>query len=633
MKSAKRILPALLFGLFAATTSQAQTSPFSGVFVFGDSLSDAGYYRPVLAAAGLPAPIVAQLGRFTTNPDPVWSELVSQRYGFAPAPSNVAGGNIYAQGGARVALPSTSTPAGHPQRPVSTQVGEYLAANSGRADPNALYALWAGGNDFLQNIRGFLTGSVTPEELQANLLGAATAQAQQAARLHAAGARHILVFGVPDVGAGPEAIAAGPATAAAATALSVGFNTTLFTGLAGAGIRAIPVDIFRLFHEIRANPAEFGMTNVTDAACGPFPPFSSGPNAQFCLPSNLVSPDAADRFLFADQSHPTGAGQAIIAGLVQSLIEGPIQHSLLAEAALRTRAAQVRAIGDGLTVGRQSEPGRWNVFVAADGSDFDVESGIGNPGLDSRTRSATLGVTVRASEAVTVGAAFGRARNRGTFGMDAGGYSATEKVWSLFAAMKWDRFYATGIVSLADLDFGDIHRNVPLGTAVRRAEASAEGSNGSAYLAAGYDFPVGRLTIGPTVSVTTQNVDVNGFDESGAGVANLRIHQQKRRSEVWSGGLRASYNLGNWTPWLRLTADRERRDDERLVTATPLSLLAIGSSYDIPAYRSDSSFTTAAIGVNGWINNRVGLSVAAFRVQGRSGIDESGYNAMVSVRF
>jgi outer membrane lipase/esterase len=143
----------------------------------------------------------------------------------------------------------------------------------------------------------------------------------------------------------------------------------------------------------------------------------------------------------------------------------------------------------------------------------------------------------------------------------------------------------------------------------------------------------GRLMIGPTVAVMSQNVDVNAFDEAGAGAANLRILQQKRRSEVWSAGVRASYNLGAWTPWLRVTADKERRDDLRLVTAMPLSLLAVGSTYDIPAYAPDTDYMTAAIGITGRITPRVGLSVSAFKVQGRSGIDEGGVNAMVSVGF
>ncbi len=184
MKPVRRILPALLLSLFAgATASTAGAAQFSNVVVFGDSLSDVGYYRPFLAGLGLPAGTVAALGRFTTNPGPVWSELVSQYYGLRATPSNVAGGNVFAQGGATVASPSPSTPPGFAQRPVSTQIGEYLTRNGGVADAGALHAVWAGGNDFLNNYSLFASGAITQAQFQTNLLGAATAEAGQVGRL------------------------------------------------------------------------------------------------------------------------------------------------------------------------------------------------------------------------------------------------------------------------------------------------------------------------------------------------------------------------------------------------------------------------------------------------------------------
>lgn len=632
MKTKKRVLPALVLSLLAAFGSaEAESAQFSNVYVFGDSLSDAGYYRGFLRGLGLPQAVVDAMGRYTTNPGPVWAELVAQFYGVTPRPSNVSGGTIYAQGGARVAgTPGVSTPPGQAERPITTQIGEFLAATGNAADPNALYAVWGGANDVFFNLGAFSVGAITQAQLQANVLGAATAEIQQIARLRAAGARYIMVFALPDIGATPAF--AGSASAGAVSALSAGYNTTLFTGLAGAGIRVIPVDAFSLFAEVRANPGAFGLSNVTTPACGPFPPFTSTPASLFCNPSNTVA-GGADTYAFADGVHPTSASHRIVAQLATSLIEGPTQHGLLAEAALRTRTGHINAIGDGVTTARQSEVGKWSVFAGVDGSDFDIDPGMGTFGMDSRTRSGTVGITARASETVTLGAAYGYSKNTGTFGSNAGGFEANEHVWSVFGSMKWGGFHGSAVLSVADLEFNDIHRHVALGTGIRRAGANAEGSNGSAQVMLGYDFPIGRFTVGPVVSLTAQNVTVNAFDESGAGVANLRIHEQKRKSEVVSAGLRASYNLGQWTPWLRFTADKETRDDDRVITATPLTMAAIGSSYDIPAYMPESKFTTVAFGVTGLITPRIGLSVAAFRVQGRSGIDESGANAMVSLRF
>ena len=43
------------------------------------------------------------VGRFTTNPDLVWAQVLGARYGFTITPAN-QGGTDYAQGGARIVL-------------------------------------------------------------------------------------------------------------------------------------------------------------------------------------------------------------------------------------------------------------------------------------------------------------------------------------------------------------------------------------------------------------------------------------------------------------------------------------------------------------------------------------------------
>lgn len=635
MNAKKRLLPALLMSLFAgAAAVPASAAQFSNVIVFGDSLSDAGYYRPFLASLGIPAQEVAILGRFTTNPGPVWSELVTTFYGHTPAASN-AGGLIFAQGGARVATNSASTPPGAAQRPVSAQINEYLSATGGAADPNALYGVWIGANDIFQNLAAFSAGAIDQGALQTNVLGAATAEIQQIARLRGAGARYILVFGLPNIGATP-AFAGSPSTAAAVTQLSAGYNTTLWSGLVSAGIRAIPVDTFSLLNEVGANPSAYGFTNVTGLACGPFPPFTTATtiSSQFCDSNHLVAPNADQTYLFADSVHPTTASQKIIAQFAESLIEGPTQYSLLAETPLRTRANQVRTINDGVLQGRDAPIGRFTVFAAGNGSKFDINSSTGNTGVNNDLSSIGVGAQVRASEAVTVGLAYGQDRANATFGMNAGDFRTRENAFTLFGKVRWEGFYGSGIFTVSNIDFKDMHRNITLGPVVRTAEASTDGSNASAFLDAGYDFTFGRFSVGPVVAAAIQDVTVNAFDEGGAGSANLHIAQQSRKSEVWSFGVHAAYAINDrWVPWVRVTADHENRNDDRFVTAMPISLTATGNSYDIAAYKPDSSFVTSAIGVNGIIGERIGVGLAYFNVSGRSGIKEDGIYGTVSYRF
>ncbi|HEX4781098.1 MAG TPA: autotransporter domain-containing protein [Usitatibacter sp.] len=632
MKTKNRILSVAIFSLFAATAAgSASAQQFSNTVVFGDSLSDAGYFRPVLSALGLPASLVSQLGRFTTSPGPVWSELVTTNYGGTPAPSN-AGGLIFAQGGARVATDSSSTPAGAAQRPVSTQITEYLAATNGVADPNALYAIWAGANDVIQSLQAAGAGQIPAASLPGVITTTANAEIAQIARLQAAGARYIVVFGLPNIGATPGFQALGPATAGGATQLSAGFNTALFTGLASAGLHVIPIDANAFLADVVANPSRYGFTNITVPACNAFPPFSTGPDAFFCPPGNTVTPDASHTYLFADGIHPTTAAHAEIAQFVEGMISGPAQYSLLAEVPLRTRAAHVRTIYEGLASQANDSVGRWSVWATADHGTFDVDSSMGVVGLNSKNNSGTIGLSARVSENVTLGVGIGKTTSDSGFGGDGGGFRTDETIFSAFAQAQWGDLYGNAIVSIADISFTDVSRNIVIGPTVRTATASPKGSNSSAYADLGYDFHFGHFRVGPLVSFTSQSVDVNGFDEQGADSSNLHINSQSRKSEVWSVGVHAAMDMP-WSPWIRVTADKERKDDGRLVTAIPLSLMAVGNSYSIPAYNFDNTFSTIAIGIRGKVMERVGLSLAYYNVSGRSGIKEDGITGMLAYKF
>lgn len=634
MKINKRVLPALLVSLFAglgATGAQAQAAQFSGFYAFGDSLSDAGYYRGFLAASGVPAALVTEMGRFTTNPGPVWSEIVSRYYGFNPAPSNVSGGNIFAQGGSRInSVPGVNIPPGQTSRPVSTQIDEYLAR--GAADPGALYSVWGGANDVFFNLAAFSAGAITQAQLQTNVLGAATAEIGQIARLKAAGARYVLVFGLPNIGGAPAF--AGQPTASAVTALSAGYNTTLFTGLQGAGISVIPVDTFTLFTEVLANASAFGFTNTSGIACGAFPPVTTAAtaNSLFCHTSTLVAPNAQNTYAFADSVHPTTGSHRILGDFVKSLVEGPAAYGVLAESAMRSRESHIRSLADGIAMNRPAQEGTFSVFVAGDRTDFDIGS-AGFAGMETRTSSGTVGVSMRASDSVVVGASYGGTKHQSTLGGNAGEYRVGENIWSLFASLRWGGFYATGIASLADVEYSNLRRNIALGNVTRVTDANTEGSNTSGYISAGYDFPIGRFTIGPTVSVTLQDIEVNSFDEAGGGSAGLRVLQQKRKSEVWSAGLLASYRFARWTPWVRVTADEERRDDAREVSAVPLSMLAINNTYSVPTYRPDSSWITASVGVSVALSPTMALSAGYYYMDGRNNVKQDSIAGMLSVRF
>jgi outer membrane lipase/esterase len=95
MKPVRSVLAAAL----ALATAPAFAQDYSQTVFFGDSLTDAGYFRPAIIAQAGPAGAI--LGRFTTNPGLVWAEHVATELGTNANAFN-AGGTNYAIGGAMV---------------------------------------------------------------------------------------------------------------------------------------------------------------------------------------------------------------------------------------------------------------------------------------------------------------------------------------------------------------------------------------------------------------------------------------------------------------------------------------------------------------------------------------------------
>lgn len=186
------VLAAVSGALLAAMPASATT-----LYVFGDSLVDAGN---VALSTGNTIPNPAQgyfQGRFNNGLNYV--DYLNQTLNGANTVASLAGGTNFAFGGSRAignAFGGFPTP-GLPQ-----QLGGYLAATGGAADPNGLYVINFGGND-LFGIASGDTGGLTANQVVGLLINN-TVSAVQA--LSAGGAGKILVTGIPVGGAQGMAI-------------------------------------------------------------------------------------------------------------------------------------------------------------------------------------------------------------------------------------------------------------------------------------------------------------------------------------------------------------------------------------------------------------------------------------------
>lgn len=568
IKPVRTVLAAAL--ALAAAPAFAQT--YSQTIFFGDSLTDSGHFRPALVQAV--GPNGALLGRFTTNPGLVWSEYLADYYGTNATSAN-QGGTNYAVGGARTGT-NTSGALG-PIPSLTTQATNYLAANGGRADSRALYTVWGGANDLFA-----VAGGGSPTIIPA----AVASQIGVVGALTNAGAKYILVPTIPDLGLTPQFRAGGAAQQAAGTQLSTTYNNALFGGLATAGYRVIPLDTFNLLREITANPAPYGITNVTGTACNPQITASS----LTCSPLNYANPNAPDTYAFADGVHPSSRAHKILGDYAVSILEAPRQIALLPNSESMVGRSRADRVANHLSGKPEGDGMRWWADARGDFQRYgkgDVYDGSGP--------SITGGVDWTRGDWVFGGFA-GFGKQSMDFGRNGGEFDQSDATLGGFAAWYGANAWVNGQLSWTKVDY-DIDRRVVLGPTSRVHSGSTDGKNLTAAINAGWEFGDGALRHGPVIGVVAQRIDVDGFKESDAALAtSLAYNDQNFDSLIGSAGWQVSYAINDHLkPYARLTYDREFEDADKEVFAR-LQSMPSTAPYAVPGHDFDQSYGTLLIG-------------------------------------
>lgn len=296
----------LPLALVAAMPAVAQAFSFERAYVFGDSLSDVGqlsnatfgFFPPVGPDPSRPYYFD---GRFSNGP--LWVEYLAPKLGISNPAINFAfaGANTNDQ---NTAIPGLSIFPGLRQ-----QVAVFTT-NPPPVDPNALFIIWAGANDYLGGKQSDPTIPVKNLENEIRTLVNANA-------------RNILVANLPNLGLLPGT-RPDPQTSAGLNFLTTAHNTLLSSRLTqlsrefGSKVNLIPFDANALFNQALTNPGQFGFTNTTDACLSPsqlvlrFPPVLSS----IC--------DQPDQYLFWDELHPTTKTHYYLAESAYAAIAAPV---------------------------------------------------------------------------------------------------------------------------------------------------------------------------------------------------------------------------------------------------------------------------------------------------------------------
>lgn len=221
-------------------------------------------------------------GKYTVNDGSLtWVQQLAAHYSLTVDPAS-AGGWGYAQGYARVDSADTSSGTAAPS--VKEQVDQLLARTSMQEGDVMML------NGGLHDIVAAVNATGISDQTTATVKAAGKALAAQVRRVVAAGATHVVVTGVQNVGLTPWAVRLGEQSSI--EKLSVAFNDALLIDIADMGATVLYFDASLFFNLINNKPENYSVDNVTDPVC-------TTPDASTCTPSSVVSTDY-NRYMYAD---------------------------------------------------------------------------------------------------------------------------------------------------------------------------------------------------------------------------------------------------------------------------------------------------------------------------------------------
>lgn len=618
----------------ACAQANAAPNPYSNFIVFGDSLNDAGTF----ADSGGPA---GATERYTNRTGPLYqdgsgelyslnsTQLLGGRLGFTAdqtassssavrAENGQVDGSNWAVGGYRTdqILDSITTQSATGER---TRAG-YLPSNGLRADPNALYYISGGGNDFLQGrVLSLPQASAAADRL-----------ADSVQTLQTAGAKYVMVWLLPDVGLTP-ALNGTPLQAFSST-LANQFNSQLVTRLQGIDAEIIPLNIPALLSEAFADPGRFGLATDQNLTATCFSGNGCPENARYGI--NSATPDPT-KLIYNDGVHPTESGQKLIADYAYSLLAAPWELSLLTEMAHGT----VRAHQDELRNQWQADwenwqaVGQWRALVSAGGQHLDVDSQSSGASADGSGYNLNVGGSYRLNDAWRVGVAAGFYRQNLEAGHNDSDYKLNSYMGTAFAQFQQNRWWADAALTGGRLDYDNLKRKFDLGASEGAEKGDTDGSLWAFSTRIGYDIaqPGSEWHLSPFVSADYASVDVDGYSEKSNRATALSFDDQSRDSKRLGLGIQGKYNFTAQTQvYGEYAHEREYEDDVQKVNIA-LNTLP-GNDFTLEGYTPASHLNRLSLGVSHKLTTDLALR-AGYTLRKDDDFKQQGLNVGVVLDF
>lgn len=682
MKTAMKLAAAAALALTAGA-SQA----YSNIYFFGDSLSDVGAFGGQLYPVGGTVITLPANARWTMGYGNNWTDVLAGHYGFKSVANNPLNtttsstGNNYAQGGAQAqsgVKAETVGPGGLTIQELSDQVTHYLQQTGGKADPNAVYTVWIGGNDVDAAIG---TGSTT--QAATVITNAATQTVTYVAALQKAGAKIIVVPNLPDIsttpssiygaikafadGAGATATQRNNAIGAAWAVLSsvssssanrdaliqqalVAANNQL--GGSAAGLSSLkstyntvssslaqlssnynllvdtdinatnPHGVVRanmalLIQEISANPGKYGFTNVAGSACL---------DALVCSSATY-----AQSYIFTDGLHPTPAAHQIVGDYVYSLLQAPYFAGAVAESGM----ANARQLGQTLDGRYQAlrakkrDVGSVSAFV--DGAFSSDKSGNDSYSAKPKGQLYTVGLDFQATEKASFGFAMSHQLGKTDIASTGAGGSVDDRTTlvTLLASYNGGNWWLDSDLHIGSGEL-DTTRNVTLGSTSLAVGGNASQRQFGIRAQGGYQFPLGNFRTGPIAGLEHESIKLSNFTDGGVTSNGLHYSDQNFSSTIGRVGWQLDTTIGEYSPYAKVAYAHQFDQSDRTIT-TGLSTTA--GDWTVNLGKPASNWMEWTMGVNANFGKNLSAWAQLTATSGNKGGNQTSGNVGLALAF
>jgi outer membrane lipase/esterase len=600
---------------------------YSGIVIFGDSLSDPGNIPKFLGIDYPPAPYFEN--QFSNGP--VYAKYLDSLFGISAPLQDYAIGGAKSGVGNIAGIPGNPS-IGLPNAGMDGEISLYLQSKP-TPSSNDLFIVWGGANDYLNLVQSFSGLGLSGAKLNAYLTSptgpvtvTVTNLVADVTRLAQAGVKNFVVPNLPNLGATP--LLNGKATTAGQGAqLSAIHNQELAAAMGQLQqqlhVNITIVDIGAVFKGILADPARFGVDPAH--------------TTQQCIQSPACVANHQN-YVFWDDVHPTGQLQQELSYVFQASLDGPttvgaeldldkvVQQDLFDHISARTAALRLGAAGLSFnnvggasgTIGGDGDHGLSAYVTDSYGwGSRDARNNVA--GFDYNHNMTSGGIDYRINDWLAAGALIGYSETNDDLNNGLGSQSFNSYQAAIYATAFMGGWYGSLAGTYAYEEWDKLNRNVVIGNQV--ASASTNGHVLGGKLEGGYVMQMGDWSFGPAAEIRAAGYHIGSYTEHGTFGLNQEVDSQNTTSVVGQFGVQAALAtmIGDYAvmPQVRLNYDHEFHGAPRAIVTRIASQLSTSVTTDLAP--EGDNYARIGVGVDVKLNSRFSALVDFDSTVGRDG--------------